>query len=143
MLGRQLVHHCPLVDVDRRSQLALGAALVHGQAVARVLAGGEGENPVPVVGGPAPVQGHGQPLGLHVDAFGCLGPRLRHDLVDYRRPPLVLGPAQRALEAVEARERDALGATEHLGEEGGRPPRNHRDQGERTGEVGQEGRHPG
>ena len=55
----------------------------------------------------------------------------------------MLGPAQRALEAVEPRERDALGAAEHLPEEGGRPARDHRDQGERTGEVGQEGSHPG
>ena len=55
----------------------------------------------------------------------------------------MLGPAQRALETVEARQRDADWAAQHLAEEGGRPAGNDRDQGERTGEVGQEGRHPG
>lgn len=138
MLGRQLVHHRPLVDVDRGSQLALVASFVHLQVVPSALPLGEGQNPRAVTGGPAPVQRHGQALGLNVDPLWCLGPRFGHHLVDDGGPPCLLGPMQRALEAVEARERDALGTAEHLGEESRGPPRNHRDQGKRTGEVSEE-----
>ena len=56
---------------------------------------------------------------------------------------VVLGAPQRALQAVEARQRHAGRLTEHLGEKGGRPARHHRDQRERAGELGQQGRHAG
>ena len=131
-------HHRPLVHLDRGTQPALVAALVHRQPVPFVLTFGEGEHPILVLGDAAPVQRDGQALGLDVDPLGRLGPGLDHDVVDHRRPGVVLGPAQGALEAVEAGQRDACGPAEHRGQERRRSARNDRDQGERSGELGQQ-----
>ncbi len=55
----------------------------------------------------------------------------------------MVGAVQRALQAVEARQRHAGGLPQHLGEKGGRTARHHRDQREGAGELGQQGRHTG
>ncbi len=55
----------------------------------------------------------------------------------------MLGAVQRSLQAVEASQRDAGRLPQHLGEEGGRPPRDHGDQREGAGELGQQGGHAG
>ena len=53
----------------------------------------------------------------------------------------MLGAAQGALQAVEARQRDPGRVAQHLGEEGGRAARHHRDQREGAGQLGQERGH--
>ena len=68
----------PLSTVERRAQLALGAGpRAPSRPRCGVLALGEGEDPVPVLGSAAPVQRHRQALGLDVDARGRRRPSPR------------------------------------------------------------------
>ena len=92
VLRHEGTHHRPLVHVERRAQLALVASLHHHEATGDVLARHEGQHPVLVLGRPAPVQRHGQALGLDVDAGGRRGLRLGHHLVDHGGPGLVRRP---------------------------------------------------
>ena len=113
------------------------------QAPGRVLAFGEGHHPVLVLGRTAEVQRHGQALRLDVDTLGRRGLSLGHHFVYDGGPGVVRGSLQRALQAVEADQRDAGGRCEDVGQECGGPARDHRDEGEGGGELGQQRRHAG
>ena len=143
VLRHQGADHGALVHVDRRPQLALEPSRMHQEAAGRVLAFGKGQHPVLVLGRAPEVQCHGQALGLDVDALGCRGHGLRHHLVDDGGPGVVRRSPQRALQAVEADERDAGWRAEDIGQKTGGTARDHRDQRESGREVGQEGGHPG
>ncbi len=143
VLGHERTHDGALVHVERWAQLALEPARMHLEASRRVLAFGEGLHPVLVLGRTAEVQRHGQALRLDIDALGRRGLSLGHHFVYDRGPGFVRGSLERTLQAVEADQRDAGGRMEDVGQEGGGPARDHRDESEDSGELGQQGRHAG
>ena len=132
----------PLSTCERRAQLALVRALVHREAVGGVLALGEGQHPGLRARAPgASAASPSGPWARRRRRRGAVAVGLGHHGVDHGGPGLVRRAAQRAARARRARPASRRRAhAEGIGQEGRGPARDHGDQGERAGELGQQRR---